>query len=125
MMKLNELISDWIEQNDIAKADLKDIEACNFGIFEAIDGYTIYLTGSKIYDSEDDDWAIKIDFEPINKYLTILKKLTNELDWAGVFELVKKSLNSFMESEIFVSSHLNKVNIITTGFDSGGLIRIK
>ncbi|MEQ9167649.1 MAG: hypothetical protein RLO12_15430 [Fulvivirga sp.] len=124
-MKLEYLIADWISNNKISATDLQGIEACNFGIFETTDGYTIYLTGAKEYDSENDDWATEVDFEPKNKYLALPPELTKQLDWIGVLELVENSLTIYLKSDSFANSQFANINVITTGFDEGDLIRIK
>jgi len=124
-MKLDELISNWISANKIGGSDLQGIEACNFGIFESTDGYTIYLTGSKEYDPEDDDWSTQIDYEPTNKYLLVPTGLTEHLDWMGVLELVENSLTAYVNSDTFANSELANITVITTGFDDGDLTRIK
>jgi len=124
-MKLEILITDWIQNNNIRTQDLVGIEACNFGIFESTDGYTIYLTGSKEYDPEDDDWSTQIDFEPTNKYLLVPTELTGHLDWMGVLELVENSLNIYLNYNSFTNSQLANIYVITTGFDDGDLTRIK
>lgn len=124
-MNLENLIADWISNNQILNSDLQGIEACNFGIFESTNGYTIYLTGSKVYDSEDDDWATEVDYEPTNKYLPIPTELTDKFDWMGVLELVENSLKAYLNSAAFRTSQLANINAITTGFDEGDLTRIK
>jgi len=124
-MKLENLIADWITNNKIAASELQGIEAINFGIFETTDGFTTYLTGAKEYDSEDDDWATEVDFEPTNKYLAIPPELTKQLDWMGVLELVENSLTIYLNSDSFTNSQLTNINVITTGFDDGDLTRIK
>ncbi|MEQ9098279.1 MAG: hypothetical protein RIF36_23470 [Imperialibacter sp.] len=124
-MKLENLIADWISNNQILATDLQGIEACHFGILETTEGYMIYLIGAKEYDPDDDDWAIEVDFEPTNKYLEIPTELTDQLDWMAVLELVVKSLADYISSDAFTNSQLANVDVITTGFDGGDLSRIK
>ncbi|MEQ9379112.1 MAG: hypothetical protein RIG68_28240 [Imperialibacter sp.] len=124
-MKLENLIADWISNNQILATDLQGIEACHFGILETTEGYMIYLIGAKEYDPDNDDWAIEVDFEPTNKYLEIPTELTDHLDWMAVLELVVKSLADYLSSDAFTNSQLANVDVITTGFDGGDLSRIK
>ena len=124
-MKLDILIADWISNNDLKEDELQGIEAINFGIFESPNGYTIYLSGAKLYDPDDDDWSTSVDYEPTNKYLILSKEVTKELDWTQILDLVVNSLKVYLDTESFLSSSLAKIKVITTGFDDGDLIRIK
>lgn len=124
-MKLQDLIADWIANNEIISRQVDGISACNFGLFESPKGYTIYLTGSKEYDSEDDDWALDVDYEPQYKYLIIPIEFTQRHDWLGVLEIVRTSLTEYLNSEAFSISGLSTIEVITTGFDDGELVRIK
>jgi hypothetical protein len=64
-------LRNWIDGITKAENPDKTIVAYYFGLFETHDGYTIYLVGSKEYDSEDDDWACNNDFSPSEKYLPL------------------------------------------------------
>jgi len=61
---------DWIKKIEKENPPAKEIVAINFGVFQAEKGFMVYVTGSEIYDANDDDWAGEIDYQPsrANKY---------------------------------------------------------
>ena len=107
---MKELILNWIKLLCIEEAPAESITALNFGVFESLNGFTLYLTGACDYDAEDDDWACSLDYEPKRKYLEI-----------KVVEILASLLSNtkIKESKLFYN------RIITIGFDDGELLRIK
>lgn len=116
-------ISNWLvnltQNNNIPE----DIIALNFGMFESDKGRSIYLTGSKVYDENNDDWACEIDFEPVNKYLTPTSKSVRQMDWqefqSQVILIIAKCLKTNNQVRSWIANR-----IVTAGFDDGELTRI-
>ncbi len=102
-----------------------DIVAFNFGLFETIEGFTLYLTGLKKYDPKNDDWALEPDFETKEEYLDINLDETAGLDSAGVLKKTTDLIVQYIDSEEFRHSILKHASVITTGFDDGAFTRIK
>ena len=77
------------------------------------------------FDSEDDDWACIVDYEPKQKYLDFPLEAIKGKDWNQVLEVAENLLLNYMKSDEFEHSIFHKAVAITTGFDDGDLIRIK
>jgi hypothetical protein len=112
----------WLEKIIQTEKPGDEVIAYYFGIFEASDGFKIYLIGSAQFDEEDSDWACNLSFEPIEKYL-ILDYVN--ADCQAVLEDVKLLINNFIQSSVFKNSFLYYAKAIATGFDNGDLFRIK
>lgn len=114
---------DWLAE--IIADDTPDdsIVAYYFGIFEGEGHYTVYLTGSSVYDPTDADWACNRDFEPTNKYC-VLPSYMDSISWNKVLEEVEKYLKDFVNSSVFSGSFFAKAKAIATGFDDGDLVVI-
>lgn len=125
MSFINELTA-WISKMNLDKKLFNEITAINFGIFESVEGYMIYLTGAKQFDQDKADWACSIDFDlnSDQKYLLIPKELTANTNWKEVLYLTEITLKEFIDSDRFKDSYLFE-RILTTGFDDGDLIRIR
>lgn len=119
-MTLNEWLTTIIE----TERPESSIIAYNFGLFQMEEGYTIYLTGSKVFDEDDSDWATNNDFEPKQKYLELSSEFKKE-NWEVLLQKMSKSVSLFLESKIGLKSFLSDAKAITIGFDDGDLIRIK
>lgn len=85
----------------------------------------MYLIGSKKYDSEDEDWACNIDYEPKEKYFDLYDNELNNSDWEFVLNYAVMLIENFIKTEDYKSSFLEKAKHITTGFDDGNLTKIK
>ena len=122
---LDELLKEWIKKLEDYSQPGKDIKALNFGLFESDEGFMIYLTGSKVYDYPNDDWATETDFEPIAlyKYLLLNTDDTKNLEWDQLLEKVKMALENVIAKH--PNYHLFKNRTVTVGFDDGDLILIK
>jgi len=117
-------LQDWIFKIcDTEKPD-KSIIAYNFGIFESETGYTIYLTGSKEYNKDDDDWAVNDDFVPVIREYPLPIEY-KKLKWQQVQEKILSSIRATAKTEKFRHSFFAKAKAITTGFDDGDLVRIQ
>jgi len=114
--------NNWLDS--ILKTEKPDnsIIAYWFGIFESTDGYQTYLTGSKVFDDNDDDWACDVDFAPKNKYFVLGQ---NDTDWEVILDQVKKFVTDYFQTPVFKNSFLDKSTAIACGFDGGDLYRLK
>lgn len=116
-------ITDWminLAQNNIIP---EDITALNFGMFESDKGYSIYLTGSKIYDENCDDWACEIDFEPKNKYLNLTSREVKKITWQDFQSHTIQIIAKCIETNKHVKSWIAK-RTVTAGFDDDELTKI-
>ena len=101
-----------------------DIVALNFGLFESADDYyVVYLTGSKVYDPDDDDWACDIDWEPKEKYLMLPEAKCDIMGWEEFQNKVATILIEAFGKDASLSRWLGK-RTVTTGFDDGQLERL-
>jgi hypothetical protein len=121
MMSLQE----WLYSICATESPSVQIVAYNFGLYETQEGYSIYLTGSKIFNTSDDDWSTNIDFEPNIKYLALNINEYKSLKWEDVLEKVKFQLFKFIKTDQFKNSFFRYAKAITVGFDDGDLHRIK
>ncbi len=115
----------WMTRMNEKEHPSKDIVAFNFGLFETIEGFTIYLIGAKNFDEANEDWAVEPDFEPGNEYLEINPDETDGLQWNDVLQKAVDIITRYVDSEEFQRSILKDAQAITTGFDDGNLTRIK
>ena len=115
----------WIKKLESYSQPPKGIIALNFGLFESDKGFMIYLTGSKVYDPTNGDWATEINYEPISlyKYLLLPSDDIIGLKWGEVLELICLTLKDFVEEH--KDYRLFKNRIVTAGFDDGDLVIIK
>ena len=122
---MKEIIHNWIKLLCIEEAPAECIIALNFGVFESLNGFTLYLIGSCDFDEEDDDWACSVVYEPKRKYLEIIPpgyvNINYNLFLSEVIEIISSLLldTEINESKLFYN------RIVTIGFDDGDLLRIK
>lgn len=121
--ELNLIIKLWIQRLEAAENISKNIIAYNFGIIESEKDYKIYLTGSKEYDDGNDDWACEIDYEPKEKYISLGEK-SKSRNWEEIQSIIKSAVEEFIITRISPLTFLHTAKYITTGFDSGELIKI-
>ena len=117
-------LQDWLPEICENETPDSSIVAFNFGLFETVDGYTIYLIGSREYDGDDEDWATNNDFEPAKKYFPLPPENFKQLEWQEVLNNVRSELTKFAASETFQSSFLAAAKAVTTGFDDGNLVLV-
>jgi len=112
---------EWVDNiNETERID-KSIIAFNFGLFESEEGFTMYLTGSKVFDKNDDDWATNIDFEPKQKYFSFGNEFLKDKDWQDILKYAASLVQSYVKSEDFKTSVFAQAIAITVGFDDGEL----
>lgn len=114
----------WIQGIIDSETPPDDIRAFHFGLFETSEGFTVYLTGSSVYDATDDDWSCREDFIPTDKYYA-LSGSAYQGSWESVLATVEAELQAWSDSEAFRNSFFADAEAITTGFDDGDLIRIR
>lgn len=121
-MCMQDKIDKWVRQLNKRVVISSDIIALNFGLFETTDGYCIYLSGSKQYDENDDDWACNTDYK--SDYLLISNEECHEVDWKSFLNetttIVIHALNNISSNDSIFSNR-----VITIGFDDGNLNRIR
>lgn len=123
-MSTQENFNQWLNRITLSDMPGADIRAFNFGIFEDQKvGYKLYITGSKIYDSEDDDWATEEDYIPQEKYFNLNIK-SHEDDWEQVQDKVVEMIGMYQSNPDYRNSFLKEAKAVTTGFDDGELLRV-
>ena len=108
--ELKSNICDWILQINDEEELPKGIKALNFGLFEP---YGVELTGSKVYNNEDDDWCFRDDFVPEERIcpdLEIDEAVKPDYFVKTFVRLLKEIINENKDLDLFRVSH------ITTGF---------
>jgi len=117
---IKNIIKAWLLRINEQESLTNDIISLNFGLND--EPYRIELTGSKIYDENDDDWACQEDFEPVERDCLSLE-IDNRNGWEEVLELITMILNELI-LELDTLPILS-VKHITTGFCDGDLNIIK
>jgi hypothetical protein len=109
---------EWISQIIKTEKPSKKIKGYYFGLFET-DGkeYMMYLSGSKEFDVDDDDWACNNDFEPKEKYLPLPQY--KGFGWEDVLNQTINLLQRFIATDIYKNSFFAKAQGIAMGFDNG------
>ncbi|WP_142296462.1 hypothetical protein [Lottiidibacillus patelloidae] len=106
-----------------------EIVALNFGLFENEYTIQLYITGSKEWEFDDDDWACNNDYFPKGRYasINIYKELKilleNEFD-LGLFMTIATTI---ILVNTYVTCYPNKLpqNIkLATGFDDGDIYNL-
>ena len=120
-----ERFSKWINKIESTDLPTDKIIAFNFGLFESSESYMIYLIGSEKYDTEDEDWACDVQYEPKDKYFDLYHADLNNAEWEFVLDFSIKLIKDFMKTEDYKNCFLSKSEYITTGFDDGNLTRLK
>ena len=115
---------EWIKTIIESEHPNKKIIGYYFGIFESGKcQYTLYLSGSKEFDKEDDGWACDDDYKPKDKYLNLDQ--FQGLKWEDVLINVVDMLRKFVKTDLYYNSFLAKAKGIATGFDGGDLVLIE
>ena len=114
-------IENWLIKISQDDNDENGIIALYFGIYETSTGFCLYLTGSKEYDTTDDDWACSVDFEPKGNYLSI----DSTMDWEQFLNTVSVIIEECVNELLISRPKLFSNKIIAVGFDDGQLLRIK
>jgi hypothetical protein len=112
----------WLNKISRTISPPPEILAFNFGIFEGEEGYTVYLTGSRIFDPKDPDWACQVDYEPEENYLCF--EDSSRMDWTTVQTLVETLVRDYLENHP-EAPLLDPNPSITVGFDDGDLVQIR
>src|SRR5712692_1087276 len=115
-------IGKWLTEIAETESPLARIVAFNIGLFESEEGYTAYLSGSKDYDANNDDWACNEDFVPHNKYFKLRKSSGKE--WQQLESEVVDEVKDFLLSETAKKSFFTNAKAITVGFDDGELVKV-
>jgi hypothetical protein len=124
-MSIKTNFNNWLNRINRTEAASDSIIAFNFGLFESVNGYTVYLIGSETFDEEDDDWATNVDFEPQEKYFELDSSFVKGKDWQEVLEISEELVKEYLNSESLDNTIFKNAEAITTGFDDGELVRIK
>lgn len=125
--RIKAIIKQWLVIVEAQDSVPEDIVAINFNVWEAAEEtgascYTLELTGSRLYDPNDDDWACREDFEPRERNCDSLQ-LCSKLPWEDVLntlvEIISELKDELRDMKIFRVEH------ITVGFTDGGLVVVK
>lgn len=109
----------WLQIND--EPAPAEIAAFNIRVLENEAGYSLHLTGSKTYDSKNDDWASNDDFIPEEKHLEMPMTNHTSEDWKEFQKVVRSSVLKYLELKGGNADSLFHHKVVTIGFDDGGL----
>lgn len=119
----SDMISDWLAGIVAAEHPPADVIAFNVGLFQTDSGYTAYLTGSRAYDPDDDDWACDEAYAPTERYCP-LPAATKGATWKDIHDRIAEELRTFLASPVGQASFLGRATAVTVGFDDGDLVRV-
>lgn len=122
---VDQRLHEWVDNINKTERIDKSIIAFNFGLFESEEGFTMYLTGSKVFDEDDDDWATNMDFEPKQKYFSFGTVFLKDKDWEDILKYSENLVRTYIASEAFKTSIFVQAKGIAVGFDDGDLTIIK
>lgn len=111
-------ISNWLDSIIKEEHVPENIIVLNIGIYEAEEGYCLYLTGHEEYDEDNDSWAEDVAYEsPRYCHVHI------DIDWNDFLNSTESILKQFFSEK--EAKGLFNGKIVTTGFDDGNLVRIE
>lgn len=116
---LKEQIKDWIVQIDEEELLPKGIKALHFSLYKP---YAIELTGSKVYNPDDDEWTFREDFVPDERRCPELD-IAENFEWEYFLKVVIRILKE-ISSEL-QDIDLLKVPYITTGFAGSDVVLVR
>lgn len=105
----------WLNQICDSEKTQKSISTFNFGLFESVDNYTIFLVGLNEYDTEQSSVS-RIEFKPSNMYFRLPKKEYENLNRKQVVARLTLQLKDFTKTKKFKTSFFAKAKSITTDF---------
>lgn len=111
-------ISNWLDSIIKEEHVPESIIVLNIGIYEAEEGYCLYLTGHEEYDEDNDSWAEESAYES-PKYCHVHV----DMEWKDFLENTVSILKEYF-SITKASKGLFDGKKVTTGFDDGDLVRI-
>ena len=114
----------WLRRVGQSSPPPEGIAAYNFGLFESEGGYVAYLTGSREYDPEEDDWACREDYVPAEKYFELRDLCAAGADWREAQHEVADMVKRFVQSPDSSGSFLCGASAVAVGFDDGDLERV-
>lgn len=98
-----------------------DIIALYIGILE--NGEGVYMTGSKAYDRQDDDWACNEDYAPEDQFYIFKNNYMEQMEWKELLDKVVFAVKKYISSQ--ERSPLFKNRVVSVGFDDGDLVTVK
>ena len=115
----------WVIEIALHNKLPQDIKALNFDLFETGEpgnAYAVNLTGAKVYESDDDDWACEEDFVPSQRYAPALN-VPSSVEWNEFLDAMVIILRDIIAQTNGLP--LWNVKHITTGFSDGDLAVVK
>ena len=122
---MKQKIFNWLNAIDRNENVPSSVTAFNIGIFEQEEGYCIYLTGSDVYDADNDDWACDVDFEPSDKYLPLAGPDIKSMEWEEFQKMIVEIVSDYLDTVVKKGTSIFADRVVTVGFDDGELVRIK
>ncbi|MEG2946752.1 MAG: hypothetical protein RR837_08405, partial [Bacteroidales bacterium] len=93
---MKEQIKDWLLQIDEEEMLPKGIKVLHFIL---LDPYAIELTGSKVYNPDDDEWIFREDFTPEERQCPELD-VDENLPWEPFLKTVVRILKELSSNEL-------------------------
>ncbi|MEG1586733.1 MAG: hypothetical protein RR346_07650 [Bacteroidales bacterium] len=117
---LKEQIKDWILRIDEEEILPKGIKVLHFSLLEP---YAIELVGSKVYNTDDDEWIYREDYVPEERVCPDLE-LEEDLPWEPFLKTIVRILKELSSNEL-KDIDLLKVPYLTTGFTNRDVVSIR
>lgn len=118
-----ETFAAWLEQVCASEEPDSSIIAYNFGLYESVSGYVVYLVGSTEYAEDDPDWACNEDFVPRQRCVTLPDSVG--VEWQAIQSLVEGFVRQFIAPRDATTCFLLRARAITVGFDDGDLTTVQ
>ena len=115
----------WLARAFESSPPPRGIVAYYVGLFESPDGCTAYLTGSREFDPEDDEWACNDDYAPDEKYFALPERINGPRDCRRVERRVVRAVETFLAAPENAGSFLNRASAVAVGFDGDDLVRVR
>lgn len=114
-------IQDWLLALCKTEKPSDPVTTYQFGLFESQDSYTLVLTGSTHYDT-DQGGVTRITFAPAAMYFPLPQSKYKNLKREQVLDTITAQLNRFIKSNKFKHSFFAKAKAIVTDFNGNNLV---
>lgn len=122
-MTLYETFTDWMRRIGEGNRPGPEITMLRIGLFQG-EHHFMYLSGSKVYDEHDQDWACTEDYTPDNERYQPMPEHYDEAHWKVILEVTEAIIRQYLASPHYPGSVLAQASILTMSFDDGDMHRI-
>jgi hypothetical protein len=109
-------VSEWLGNICDGQKPVKPISTYEFGLFQSMGKYTVYMVGINKYEHGDSS-SVRIEFEPVNAYFPLPQNEYSKFKYAQVMEKLAAEIKIFTTTEKFRNSFLSNAMSINAGFN--------